>query len=232
MAAAERQRTAQQLPTKTPALLPTSYGGKVDLAGPERTGGSASGARHSSLYGLGGGLSGGGGGLSGGGGAGPFGTSSSGSHGRGGGLAGGGGAGLRDLGDEGARLTLAESSARQPVASTSGSTADQPHPYQEFFTQAAVGTQEKLRVLSEHYFKHHSEKEASIVTIKAPGQNRRMLISRQEQYQGLQDTLAAVVKTRASPDLVASLRRLLTVEELDVNHLKDQELLLEGMLQL
>ena len=131
-------------------------------------------------------------------------SSSSSSHGRGGGLSGGGGAGLRDLGDEGARLTLAESSARQPVASTSGSTANQPHPYQEFFTQAAVGTQEKLRVLSEQYFKHHSEKEASIVTMKALGQCRRMLISRQKRYQGLQGTLAAAVKTRASPDLVVS----------------------------
>ena len=70
------------------------------------------------------------------------------------------------------------------------------------------------------------------MAMKALGQCRRMLISRQKQYQGLQDTLAAAVKTRASSDLVASLRRLLIVEEHDVNHLKDQELLLEGMLQL
>ena len=79
VAAAEKQRTAQQLLTKISALPPTSYGGQVDLAGPERTAGSASGASRSSLHGLGGGLSGGGD-------AGPFGTSSSGSHGRGGGL--------------------------------------------------------------------------------------------------------------------------------------------------
>ena len=68
--------------------------------------------------------------------------------------------------------------------------------------------------------------------MEALGQYRRMLIYRQEQYQGLQGTLAAAVKTRGSSDLVASLRRLLTVEGHDVNHLKDQELLLEGMLQL
>ena len=68
--------------------------------------------------------------------------------------------------------------------------------------------------------------------MEALGPYRRMLISRQKQYQGLQETLAAAVKTRASPDLVAWLGRLLTAEEHDVNHLKDQELLLEGMLQL
>ena len=57
------------------------------------------------------------------------------------------------------------------------------------------------------------------MAIKALGQYRRVLISRQKQYQGLQGTLAAAVKTRASSDLVASLRRLLTVKEHDVNHL-------------
>ena len=45
-----------------------------------------------------------------------------------------------------------------------------------------------------------------------------MLISRQKQHQGLKAVLAEAVKTR--------------VEELDVNHLTDQKLLLEGMLQL
>ena len=153
VAAAEKQRIAQKLLTKTPALSPATYGGQVDLAGPERTGGFTGGASSSSFHGLGGGLSGGGGDR-------PFGASSSSSHGRGGGLSGGGGAGLLDLGDEGARLTLAEASASQPVGSTSGSIANQPHPHQEFFTQAVVGTQEKPRVLSEQYFKHHSEKEA------------------------------------------------------------------------
>ena len=58
-----------------------------------------------------------------------------------------------------------------------------------------------------------------------------MLISRQKQYQALQDTLAAAVRTRASSDQVASLRRLLAVGQHDVSHLKDQELLLEDMLQ-
>ena len=70
------------------------------------------------------------------------------------------------------------------------------------------------------------------MTIKALGQYRRMLISRQKQYQGLQGTLAAAVSMRASSDLVASLRRLLAVEEHCVIHLKDQGLLLEGMLKL
>ena len=68
MAAAEKLRTAQQLLTKISALSPTSYSGQVDLAGPERTGGSSGGASSSSSHGLGGGLSGGGG-------AGPFGAS-------------------------------------------------------------------------------------------------------------------------------------------------------------
>ena len=70
------------------------------------------------------------------------------------------------------------------------------------------------------------------MTTKALGQYRRLLISRQKQYQALQDALAAAVKTRATSDLVALLRRLLAVEQLDVSHLKDLELLLEGMLQL
>ena len=108
-AAANKQRTAQQLVAKIADLPPPSFGGHVDLAGTERTGSSYGGAGSSSAHGLGGGLSGGGG---------------------------GGGARLRDLGDEGARLSLAEASAQQHVASTSGSAADQPHPYQEFLHEA------------------------------------------------------------------------------------------------
>ena len=134
-AAAAKQRTAQQLLTKISALSPTTFGGRVDLAGLEQGGGFDLGASRNSSRGLVDGLSD------------------------------GGGAGLRDLGDEGTRLTLAEASASQPAASTSGSTDKQLHPYHELFTQAAVGTQDKLLVLSEHYFKHHSEKEASIVTM-------------------------------------------------------------------
>ena len=68
--------------------------------------------------------------------------------------------------------------------------------------------------------------------MKALGQYSRMLVSRQKQDQGLKAFLAGAVKTRASSDLVAPLKRLLTVEELDVNHLTDQKLLLGGMLQL
>ena len=47
----------------------------------------------------------------------------------------------------------------------------------------------------------------------------------------MQDAPAEAVKTRASPDLVASIKRLLAVEQHDVSHLKDQELLLEDLLQ-
>ena len=204
-AAANKERTAQQLVDKIAELPPASFGGHVDLAGTERTGGYYGGASSSSVHSLGGGLSGGGG---------------------------GGGAGLRNLGAESARLSLAETSARQPVASTSGSTTDQPHPYQEFFTQDAVVMQERLRVLTDQFFKKHSEKEASIVTMKALAQYSRMLISREKQCQGLKTALAEALKTRLSSDLVALLKRLVTVEELDVKHLTDQKLLLEGMLQL
>ena len=204
-AAANKERTAQQLVDKIAELPRTSFGGHVDLAGTERQGGYYGGASSSSVHGLGGGLSGGGG---------------------------GGGAGLRNLGEEGTRLSLAETSAQRPVASTSGSTTDQPHPYQEFFTQDAVVMQERLRVLTDQFFKKHSKKEASIVTMKALAQYSRMLISREKQYQGLKAALAEALKTRLSSDLVALLKRLVTVEELDVKHLTDQKLLLEGMLQL
>ena len=212
-AAANKERTAQQLVDKIAELPHTSFGGHVDLAGTERQGGyyggasssSYGGASSSSVHGLGGGLSGGGG---------------------------GGGAGLRNLGEEGTRLSLAEESTQQTVASDSGSTTDQPHPYQEFFTQDAVVMQERLRVLTDQFFKKHSEKEASIVTMKALAQYRRMLISREKQCQGLKTALAEALKTRLSSDLVALLKRLVTVEELDVKHLADQKLLLEGMLQL
>jgi len=61
-AAANKERTAQQLVDKIAELSPTSFGGHVDLAGTERTGGYYGGASSSSVYGLGGGLSGGGGG--------------------------------------------------------------------------------------------------------------------------------------------------------------------------
>ena len=212
-AAANKERTAQQLVDKIAELPHTSFGGHVDLAGTERQGGyyggasssSYGGASSSSVHGLGGGLSGGGG---------------------------GGGAGLRNLGEEGTRLSLAEKSTQQTVASDSGSTTDQPHPYQEFFTQDAVVMQERLRVLTDQFFKKHSEKEASIVTMKALAQYSRMLISREKQCQGLKTALAEALKTRLSSDLVALLKRLVTVEELDVKHLTDQKLLLEGMLQL
>ena len=70
------------------------------------------------------------------------------------------------------------------------------------------------------------------MTMKALGQYRRMLISRQKQYQGLQDTLAEAVKTRTGPNLVTSLQRMLAVEQHDVGHLKGRELLFEGVLQL
>ena len=205
-AAANKERTAQQLVDKIAELPPTSFGGHVDLAGTERQGGYYGGASSSqAVHGLGGGLSGGGG---------------------------GGGAGLRNLGEEGTRLSLAEKSTQQTVASDSGSTTDQPHPYQEFFTQDAVVMQERLRVLTDQFFKKHSEKEASIVTMKALAQYSRMLISREKQCQGLKTALAEALKTRLSSDLVALLKRLVTVEELDVKHLADQKLLLEGMLQL
>ena len=92
--------------------------------------------------------------------------------------------------------------------------------------------QERLRVLTGQYFKKHSVKEASIVTMKALAKYSRMLISREKQYQGLKAALAEALKMRPSSDLVALLKRLLTVEELDVKHLTDQKLLLEGMLQL
>ena len=59
-----------------------------------------------------------------------------------------------------------------------------------------------------------------------------MLISRQNQYQRLKVILADAGKNRACWDLVAPLKRLLAAEELDVKHLTDQKLLLEGMLQL
>ena len=65
--------------------------------------------------------------------------------------------------------------------------------------------------------------------MRAQGQYHRTLISRQ--YQALQDTLAAAVKTRASSDLVALLRRLLAMVQHGVSHLKDPGLHLEGMLQ-
>ena len=85
-AAANKERTAQQLVDKIAELPHTSFGGHVDLAGTERQGGyyggasssSYGGASSSSVHGLGGGLSGGGG---------------------------GGGAWLRDLGYESALLT-------------------------------------------------------------------------------------------------------------------------------
>ena len=88
-AAVNKERTAQQLVDKIADLPRTSFGGHVDLAGTERQGGyyggasssSYGGASSSSVHGLGGGLSGGGG---------------------------GGGAGLRNLGEEGTRLSLAE----------------------------------------------------------------------------------------------------------------------------
>ena len=92
--------------------------------------------------------------------------------------------------------------------------------------------QEGRRVLTDQYFKKHSEKKASIVTMKALAQYSRMLISREKQYQGPKAALAEALKMRPSSDLVALLKRLVTVEELDVKHLTDQKLLLEGMLQL
>ena len=66
----------------------------------------------------------------------------------------------------------------------------------------------------------------------ALGQYSRMLISREKQFQEFQGALAEAVKMRASPDLVASIKRLLAVKQHDVGHLKGQELLLEGMPQL